>query len=418
MTSLNDILKKNYEVPKNINPKLCHKYVEVIAKGYAPFLEVVYNCGGFCTLTQFSKFILKTNKLINTEKSARNKATKILNTLLDLGFVGVEALNKNKVLYLKKPGRALILGNYNSGFKNGIAQKLRNNNFMISLLKFEFLLDTNNFLSSQSMFHQLMIITSDYYKIIRKFGNRYNYNLPLIEKLLKLSDYDSIINLIKSQPEHICKLGVLRDLWINVGTLFKGMALQNNTVMIKPRFAKIIITTYGELIMHCIFDIVIFDIDKSKDYYRNKIKALYYVFSGITDNNLKDIQNTFSDTKSLGKDRQHHIGYSLTLIGDNIDILNSHKQHIDSFWGSSPYSPLLAQTTIIHYPINRYLSHASSKGNSISAKLVKRLDNLVPEKLSNLKDTKSMSSNDVVNPFNDTDYEPKEDSILNKIRRG
>ena len=101
--------------------------------------------------------------------------------------------------------------------------------------------------------------------------------------------------LIDENPEYSNKLGIVRGLWVNLGTFYKKLLLQKQTVTDKPAFFRLYIKTNGEITVHYIPNIVIFDVSRDKKFYKEKVAKLFHAFYGIEGNNLKEIQKEDSE---------------------------------------------------------------------------------------------------------------------------
>lgn len=390
---LNDFIEKEYSMPLNIPPQSSYKYLEIIEKGYAKYLEVIDLCGKFIMYQQFNSLVEHFEPTLTKAASRERVARLIIKRLIELGFVDSSNINKNKFLYLKKPSFSFSVGDYINSSRVNLGNDIKNDKFQISILKIEYLLKYGEALHSNTMFAQLKEITRHIYSTIIKQGNNYGYSLNVIERILQLDDYLEIINYINENPEYKTKLGIIRGLWVGVGSLFRKMLLQKQTVTEKPEHYKLFVKKDGEVILHYIPNIIIFDVAHDKKYYRERSVKLFHAFYEIENNELRDVQqNYIKDKSSMGFSGQHHIGYKITLIGSNKSILMQKKLVIDEDINASPNSPLMDYTSIFDLEIGRYTLHASRLGNSYQEKQDIILGNAILGQLERIKGLTNKSS--------------------------
>lgn len=341
-----------------------------------------------------------------TEDTIQRKSRLIIKKLTELGFIEASFINKNKFLYLKKSAFAFAEGDYINSSRVRQSSDLKNDRFQIAILKVEYMLAYGEIIHSSTMLRQLKYITNHIYQTIRKTGNQYLYDVDFIEQILELDDFGKIKELIEGNPEYNNKIGIIRGLWVNLGTFYKRLLLQKQTVTEKPIFFKLYLKANGEIIVHYIPNIVIFDVSRDKKFYTEKSAKLFHAFYGIEGNDLNEIQKRYmKDRSSMGFQGKNHIGYKLTLIGSDKEILEEKKAVLDENINSSINSPLMDKAHVVDLPIGQYLYHASRKGNEYYTKQDQLISNNILKQLikysdSNIKEIDLKESNIKTNSLN------------------
>jgi hypothetical protein len=386
--NIKDFINKEYTLPKNIPASTTHKYVEIIEKGYAKLLESIDRCGKFIMYKQFYNLIKIMDKSDITEDTIQKKARLIIKRLTELGFIETSKINKNKFLYLKKSSFAFAEGDYINNSRVNPASDMKNDRFQIAILKVEYMLKHGEIIHSSTMLNQLKYITNHIYQTIMKTGNQYLYDVDVIEQILELDDFGKIKELIEEKSEYNNKIGIIRGLWLNLGTFYKRLLLQKQTVTEKPTFFKLYLKKNGEIIVHYIPNIVIFDVSRDKKFYTEKSAKLFHAFYGIEGNDLNEIQkNYMEDRSSMGFQGKSHIGYKLTLIGSDKEILEEKKAVLDENINSSINSPLMDKAYVVDLSIGKYLYHASRKGNEYYTKQDQLISNIILKQLIKYSDS-------------------------------
>lgn len=383
-----DFISKTYDIPRNIPSGTSHKYLELVNKGYAKYLEIINLCGNFAMYKQFYKLVKIYEGQNRTERSNENVANKIINHLIELGFLGSSHINKNKFVYLRKSGIAVATGDYNNNQRVSLVKDLKNDKFIISVLRLEYFLSHQVVLHYTNMINQLRFITNEILKNIVKSGNKFGYSVEVINQILTMSDFLEIKEYLDSKPEHIYKLDIIRELWEILGNEFRKMVLQRQTVAENPLYLKLFIKHDGKIGLHYIPNIIVFDVSNDLKYYRDKSIKLFHLFYGIKGNALRNVQKTFMGTSGqrMGLENECRIGYKLTLIGVDDRVLLEKKKVIDEDVDSSVNSPLMGYTDIVSLPVGEYLYHASRKGNKFSKKHNDRIEGLILKKIVQLKE--------------------------------
>lgn len=407
-----DIYNKTYDLPEGIKKNIEHKYIEVINKNYSKYLDIIYRCDGFCMYKQFYKLysMLEIKRNIN-DATAEVCGNKVINRLIELGFVDCENINTSKFLYLKKPSISLIEGSYKETKKKiNLAKDLKNDRFISSIMKIEYFTQHKIFLNTNIYFIHLKNITTQIHETIRKTGNKYRYAIQAIEHILNMDNYSDIKEFIDSTNEFNCKLGIIRELWTNLGYYFKKMILKKQLISLNPDFFKLYVTSEGQVLIHYIVNIVILDINHDLNYYKNKSNSLLTVFYNIANNDLYDVQSSYlsSNKTSMGRTTSHHLGYTLTLIGYDYDKLLKKAAVINENIGVNINSPLMMKCNIEFLDVSNYLKHSSQKLNSYSTHKNELIDRVIYKKLNEINDT-----NNRINPIEEINPIDKLANIVN-----
>lgn len=388
MGVINYYKNKTYKIPINISDRSTHKYQLVIDKGYAKYLDIINLCDKVIMYNQFYALVRMFDNL--KESSSHVKGHSIIKELERAGFVRSMSLNKNKFFYLSKPSLALLSGDYNcTNIK--LDSALKNDKFTIALLKNEYFIKTNCFLHSSIMFFQLKNITLDIYKLIIANNNNFSYDLDAIKHILTLDKYTDILSYLSSIQEWQHKLGIIRDLWTSIGSLYNNMIKQRQTILEPSHLKYYVNPSSGEVLLHYVINIVVFDVNHDKKFYKDKIVNLFNFFYSMPNNHLMGLQNIFEKTrgKSMGYEFDNHIAYKLTIIGYNKDIIEEKRDYVYSLMKNNykniniSNSPLLGAETI-YIDINRFINCQSRLSNIYSKKYDDMLDSIILKKLKEL----------------------------------
>ena len=384
---------KEYSVPLNAPITKEHTYIEVINKGYAKYLDIINSCDKFIMYQQFYKLVELLEGQSRTKASNKTMAKRIIYNLQELGFIDTHHINKNKFMYLRKPAIALSEGDYNSNGRVTITKDLKNDKFKISILKVEHFLETGEILHSNNMIKQLKSITNDMLNLIIKNRNKYGYDIETIKEILKMNDYLDIRNYLEDKPEYLSKLDIIRGIWDDIAIFYRKLMLQRQTISDTPEYLKYFINHNGQIILHYVPKIAIFDVSHDNNYYKDKSLKLFNAFYNIKGNELRDVQKTYtlSNKTNMGHLGSHHIGYSLLLIGADEEVLREKKEIIDEDFNKSVNSPLMSYTEVEPLNIGDYLYHASRKGNRLSKKHNERINRLILKKLKTINLVKAES---------------------------
>jgi hypothetical protein len=373
---INYFENKKYEVPAELPTKSTYKYFEIISEGYAKYLDIIYLSGGFIMYKQITKLIAIMDGKNRTQETNEKYTYLMLKRLEQLKFIGSEYINTNKFIYLRKPALILLTNNINTTQRINLNKDLKNDKFKTSILKVEYLIENNELIHHRTMFNQLIAITQTMLNKIMNSGNKYNYNIDVINELIKQNSYDDAFRLLELHEEYKYKLEVVREFWLHIGKLFSKLILQRQTVTSYPNYGKCYVNADGRVILHYVPTIIIFDVSHDERYYREKCIKLFYDFTQMNLNNLRDIQKEYisSTGRSLGFIGENHIGYKLLLIGDDMKVLNVKKHVIDQNINSSNTSPLMGYADVIEVNTKHYFEHSSRKNNSVSNKQDKKIN--------------------------------------------
>ncbi len=383
MLNLKYFSKKEYQIPKNAPETTRHKYRKVIDSGYAPYLDVVYHCDGFAMYKQIYKLVKKNDGVKRSDNACYKRAIRMIKNLEQLGFVGTGHINQNKFMYLKKPAFALVAGDYMHSGRVNLAKDFKNDKFRIAILKMEYFIERDELLHNKSMFYHLTRITKQLRMKIYETDNKYGYSLEAIDEILKLNDYHEIKKYLEAHPEYRYKLDVVRVLWNELGTLYAKMVFQRETVLLKPVYLKLFVGTDGQVILHYIPNIIIFDVSRDKKYFLDKSEKLFNAFYKIEGNALRGIRNAYlkSGRKNMGYEGEHHIGYVLTIVGEDLGVLKQKSGAINETIGSSVNTPVMDEVKVVALDTGQYLYHVSRKGNEYSRAHDERIESLIASKL-------------------------------------
>ena len=93
-----------------------------------------------------------------------------------------------------------------------------------------------------------------------------------------------------------------------------------------------------------------------------------------------------TDNKNLNLNFGCCLGYKLTLIGANKEILTKKKEFIDSNLHKSINSPLMYYTDVYPTSVNQYLLHSSQKNNKYFEYHDRTIENLIRKKILEIND--------------------------------
>ncbi|MBO8160626.1 MAG: hypothetical protein H0Z24_03235 [Thermosipho sp. (in: Bacteria)] len=378
---------KTYEIPADIPQKHKAKYLEVIDAGYAKYIDILYRFG-----YMFNQQFVYILQAINDNKwkfsSAKVIGGRIVNRLEELGFIGTDYINRNKLLYIRRPGMALATGSYKNPRGINLSKDLKNNKVMVSLLKVEYFIRHKKILNHYTAIQQLKDITREIIKTAMATGNRWGYAVETAQELLEINQFVDAWNLLDSRPEYQYRLGIIRTLWNEVGNEFRKLILHRQTISDKPEYLRLFVSEDdGQIFLHYIPNIIIFDSHDLR-YYRDKMNKLFHGFYKISGNELRNIQSQYlkSNKTGMGYRWQHHIGYKITLVGADEEVLREKARVVNEEIGSSASSPLMDYCAVEVFPVGKYLNRPSRKHNSISKAEEERLDKNIIERIAQIRD--------------------------------
>ena len=125
--------------------------------------------------------------------------------------------------------------------------------------------------------------------------------------------------------------------------------IPKETVLLKPVYLKLFVGTDGQVILHYIPNIIIFDVSRDKKYFLDKSEKLFNAFYKIEGNALRGIRNAYlkSGRKNMGYEGEHHIGYVLTIVGEDLGVLKQKSGAINETIGSSVNTPVMDEVKLL-----------------------------------------------------------------------
>lgn len=351
-------------LPINIPPKTTYKYIYVLEKEYDAILKIIYDIGYFSTFRQFYSLYQKIYPSLS-ESYVIKKCNKIIQELSELGFIEINNINRNKYFYFKKPSLALFTGDYTKVPHFIHSQCMKNDKFLISLMKLEYYITNDSIINNTNLEYHLYALTKKIYTATLKYN--LSYNKKDLEFIMSKPNYTDIKEKVMSYPAD----SLLRIIWIDLYNIYKKLLLQNQTVSLTQIYCKLYIVG-NSLRLHYAPNILIFDVHDAK-YYEKRLNNLFHQFFNINTNITKDIQINYKENSELGLKHNNHIGYSLTLIGYDLDALVKKTIHINKFINNNPHTPIIKDADYIYIDIAKYITH-SSQYNSTLANADKYVD--------------------------------------------
>lgn len=347
------------ELPLNIPSKYTHKYLYVLEKEYDKILHPIFKIGLYSTYRQFYALYKKFNPNLS-ENYIKKKCTKIIQELNELGFIEVNNINRNKYFYLKKPAMSLFTGDYKKVPRFSHTQNMKNDKFLISIMKLEYFIKNNSIINNSNLTYHLYSITRKIHAATLKYKDL-SYNLKDLEFIINSNDYELIKKKVTGYPHN----NILRIIWIDLYNIYRKLLLQNQTISFIPEYFKLFIVG-DSLRLHYAPNILIFDLHDVK-YYERKLNSLFHQFFDITDNSTKDIQTNFKLNSVLGSKKNNHIGYSLSLIGYNQEALSKKALLINKFISNNPHTPIIKDVDYIYIDIAKYIDHSTQYNSNIAS---------------------------------------------------
>ncbi|MVX63635.1 hypothetical protein GKZ28_07995 [Clostridium chromiireducens] len=345
------------DLPLNIPEGLKYKYVYILEKKYDNLLQLIYDVGLYCTFRQFYALYQKLNPTL-TENYIKKKCTNIIKKLEDLGFIEINNINRNKYFYLKKPALALFTGDYQKTPRFNHRQNIKNDKFLISLMKLEYYITNDYIINNSNLINHLYSLTKKIHTATLKYSNL-SYNIKDLEYIIQETDYEKIKETLEGySPDNILKI-----IWIDIYNIYKRLLLKNQTISTNPTYFKLFIVG-NSLRLHYAPNILIFDFHDAK-YYEKKLNNLFHEFFSITSNITKDIQSNYKEKSILGNKQYNHIGYTLSLIGYNKEGLSKKILHLNKFISSNPHTPIINDVDYIYIDIAKYIDHSSQYNSAL-----------------------------------------------------
>lgn len=228
-------------------------------------------------------------------------------------------------------------------------------------------------------------ITIKALNIIKINKNSYNYDLETIEKIVELKSYEKITLYLNNKPEYKHKLGILRTIWTEVGKEFWKLSRQGYSISDTPVYLNLFISDNGEITLHYVPEIIIFDTSRDLEYYRNLSNNLFHLFVNIDKNSTLNLQKSYIETEELGYNHFNRIGYSCLVIGTNEEQLKAKIEILNNQYdGNNEYHPLVKPCSYIKLDTNNYFKQASIRAKKIKhyKKVEAKIDEILNEKMS------------------------------------
>lgn len=392
MNIFKELKNKNYRVPEGISQNHSYKrYKTIIENGWGKYLDALTRCGPFSMRQQFEKLV----KILESKKNLSDDSVNVLTTLIlreleDLKFISTDYLNNQKYIYLRKPTYTLIAGEHNHSYKVNFKKDFNNNTFMNSILKVEYLLNYNEIIDYSNMHNQLYMITKKFYNFIIQEGNSYNYNLSVIERILSICEtnktqiYRNVIKFINTTSESQAKLGIIRTLWTYLGKEYWKIGRQKETISKKPYYLQLNLLKNGEITIHYIVEIIMFDTNKSLDYYQSRNNTFFYMFFNMPDNHVKGIVKNYKNNHVLGNEYNNIFAYKVKIVGFDKETLIKKTDIINEPYKINEYSPMAEKCEYIFLDMGNSLIKEGVRNSSLFVGYETKIENLIEERLNQL----------------------------------
>lgn len=392
MKIIDELNKKQYNIPEGISSEYgLKKYREVIKNDYAKYLDVLFRCGPFAMNQQLIEIVkmLDNDKNITDNHRAVEVALMVKN-LEKLGFISTGFLNNYKYIYLKHPTYTLIVGSNEHKYRTNFKKDFNNETFVDSIMRVEYFLEYGETLDYSNMHNQLYEMTKMIYTLIIKNNNLYEYNIPAIENILMLGEnknsnlYRDIINYLNNTNEKEVKLGTIRVLWEDLGREYWKIGRLRNTISNKPYYLQLNHLDNGEITIHYVPEIIIFDTNKNYDYYKNRNNAFFYMFFNLPNNNTKNIANIYNEKGILGNKHSNILGYKVKIIGSNENALIKNSNVINKPYNQNEYSPMVSKCDYVVLDINKYFEKEKKENTGLFNEYEIKIEQIIRKKLKNI----------------------------------
>lgn len=393
-----DLVQKKYKLPMNLPSSVKHKYVEVIEKEYAKYVDIIYHFGGYVMLEQMIKIVTIYEGSNKKESTNRKRTYKILKKLKELDFVKDEYINRYKYIYLRKAGLALATGDYKTSKRISAVKNIKNEKFKIAITKAEYFLEHEEIITNQTFFHALLKITHLVKMQIKKNEDTDIYSIALINKILLSKSFKDVFKILEDDKDSKNKLGHIYYLWTGIGKNFINFINQNIGMLMKTEHFNIRYSRYGKYkyVIDYIPNVVIFDIDKSYKYLKNKIYNISFNYecpgSGATCN----LRSTYNESKKYNRelfvdskktfakdDVWCRYGLVINIISNNKKLTEEKKEKYNEKNSSS--NVRVGEIDIIEINTDKYFLHAS-RGNKIKSNKDKKLHSTIYKELIRLRE--------------------------------
>lgn len=379
---IEEINDKKYKVPDNITERTRCKYVEVIDKGWARYLDVLVQCGQFCMQQQFTKLL----EILNTDRNIKDTtlnsySSRIIKRLEELKFIGSDYINNYKFIYLRQPSFSLVEGDYINNYRINFKKDFKSDKFLNSILRVEYFLEYKNFTPYSNMHEQLYEITKDVYDLIVETGNGYEYDLKAIEKILDLKKYSDITKYLNTTNEYKNKLGIIRPLWNHLGKEYWKMGRHRQTISSKPFYLKYHVLNTGEITIHYIPKIIIIDSNRELDYFKDKSNSFFYMFFDMPNNNTLNMQRNFIEKGILGSEHDNILGYTVEIIGSDEKNLRKKIEVLNEQFGENEYSPMVTKSSFVSLNIDKYINKSRKGEVKMFNKYEKKIEEYIKKEM-------------------------------------
>lgn len=374
---------KEYKIPDDCSSSIQRKYREVIESGYAPYIDIIYNCGSFIMQKQLEKLIAKNDSNSKTKYSYELKSINMVKYLENETFIKSEFLNKNKYIYLRNISFGIPKGKHKNGERLNLRKCLKNDNFRISILRMEHFINNDEILSIKMAEFHLYKITKQILKKIKDTNNSFGYDIELIEEILHTNSIRKVKDLLDKSPEYQHKLDAIRFLWEGMGSIFNKMLSLREALKLEPDYYKTFVNEDGKVFIHYIPNIVMYNISKDNKFFENRINNLFNDFKKIESNNLYQVRQDYEKYKykKTGIDFQNVFAYKLTILGENKNKLENNKIIIDKQVANNNSTPCMKPVEIIYHNTESYYIHQTSKNNKYRRFHEEQINRILTEKI-------------------------------------
>lgn len=340
------------------------------------YLEFIYNFGSVCMLNQLTELEAKINNI--KKNSAQKKVKRVLTKLEKNNFIGVETINRYKVVYLKRNAHMFLSGS-NTRYKNISKSRLLNEGYLRnSIYSIEYYLKTNISNIQNNLNNQLLNITSAIYKSEKQFGKgEFPYDKHLLKKILD----DKGISGCNKEINNLEDSNIVKILWTDIYNLFCELNKKRQTISAKPLYFKMF-KQNNNIYIHYVPEIVLNDLHDLK-YYKGKLKNLQNSFFKIEDNYVLNMRKKFEVNNDLGPHWKNIIGFSIKLIGIDEDELELKKETIEKYDKNNLYSCFIGNCEYESINAYKYFSTAISNQETIDS-IDSKLDKLIQKQIKNL----------------------------------
>lgn len=385
---IDTLSNKEYKMPSNVSIRNEYKYLKAITEGYAKYLEAISLCGGVCMLEQFAELINAFNKDADySKKTLSIYASRIARDLEELGFVGLDFLNRYKYIYLRNPAFAIIEGDVENSKRFDKRRELRTNRFISSLMKLQYLIEFDDYFYYENMNSQLVEITKKAYKLILDNGNTYGYDVDTIEHIIELSSYEKVMPVLNGTIEPRTKLGVVRMLWGELGKEYWKLGRQSQTISRSPLYMELFLQDDGSVTIHYVPRIVVFDTYQGTRYYQAQSNKFFYMFFDLSQNNTQDMKKSYLESGTLLFNHFNRIGYSVILVGsDEVQLRNKSMIMNEHYYKDNDRSPLVMPCEYIVLDVNKYFKYPNIGTNHEFSKAEKSVEEILKKKWSEINE--------------------------------